>query len=279
MMINKALLAISLIVCLLVTAHHLSAQTQVEAEQLFKLPLSADSGILGMRVAGNKVFVVNTVGRFVRYDLETREALNGRAPAEKIIDFDVVLGQLVYLDGEGKIAGRTRPTWPDQSYAACRIDVSTEGLLLSGGARAVFLDKNATEPFYINDLAMVRPIDNGYLWAMQMRNRNGRWNADLYDSFGNLMHEVYEFSDAFEPSGLEIGPIGPEGELLVSAIENNVRKLSLIASNGYMFWKMDGPPKRFPRDIAFDSQGNMLVLEVKNQDVWLTRWKLTHPEG
>jgi hypothetical protein len=232
-----------------------------------------------MRVSGSKVFVVNVTGRFVRYDLETREALNGRAPAERVLDFDIVLGQLVCLGGDGKVAGRVRQSWPDQSYSACRIDVSTEGLLLSGGNRAVFLEKNATEAFYIDDLAMVRPIDNGYLWSMQVRGTHGRWHADLYDSYGNLMHEVYEFSDEFVPSGLEIGPIGPEGELLVSALENNVRKLSLIASNGYMFWKMDGPPKLFPRDIAFDSQGNMLVLEVKNNDLWLTRWKLTHPEG
>ena len=276
---NKIFAAISLIVCLLFMTNYAGAQTQVDAEQLFKVPLSADSGILGMRVSGSKVFIVNTGGRFVRYDLETREALNGRAPADKVLDFDVVLGQLVYLDGEGKVGGRVRPTWPDQSYSACRIDVSTEGLILSGGVRAVFLEKNATEAFFIDDLAMVRPIDNGYLWSVQMRGRLGRWSADLYDSYGNLMHEVYEFSDEFAPSGLEIGPIGPEGELLVSALENNVRKLALIASNGYMFWKMDGPPKRFPRDIAFDSQGNMLVLEVTNNEVWLSRWKLTHPEG
>jgi len=276
---NKIFAAISLTVCLLLITNYVVAQTQVDAERLFKVPLSADSGILGMRVSGSKVFIVNTGGRFVRYDLDTREALNGRAPADKVLDFDVILGQLVYLDGEGKVGGRVRPTWPDQSYSVCRIDVSTEGLILSGGARAVFLEKNATEAFFIDDLAMVRPIDNGYLWSVQMRGRQGRWNADLYDSYGNLMHEVYEFSDEFAPSGLELGPIGPEGELLVSALENNVRKLSLIASNGYMFWKMDGPPKRFPRDIAFDSQGNMLVLEVDNNEVWLVRWKLTHPEG
>jgi hypothetical protein len=276
---RKILLVLSLIAGLILMPNYAGAQTQVEVEQLFKIPLSADSGILGMRVSGSKVFVVNSAGRFVRYDLETREALNGRAPAERILDFDVVLGQLIYLDGDGKVAGRIRPTWPDQSYSACRIDVSTEGLILSGGARAVFLEKNATEAFFIDDLAMVRPIDNGYLWSMQIRGQQGRWHADLYDSYGNLMHEVYEFSDEFSPSGLEVGPIGPEGELLVSAFENNVRKLSLIASNGYMFWKMDGPPRLFPRDIAFDSQGSMLVLEAKNNEVWLTRWKLTHPEG
>jgi len=276
---NKTLFAISLLVVLFLIPNYAGAQTQVEVEPLFKVPFPADSGILGMRVSGSNVFVANAGGRYVRYDLETREALNGRVPAERVLDFDVVLGQLVYLDGEGKVAGRIRPSWPDQSYSACRIDVSTEGLLLSGGARAIFLEKNATEAFYINDLKMVRPIDNGYLWSVQVRGKAGRWNADLYDSYGNLMHEVYEFSDEFAPSGLEIGPIGQEGELLVSAIENNTRKLSLIANNGYMFWKMDGPPRLFPRDIAFDSHGSMLVLEVKNNDVWLSRWKLTHPEG
>lgn len=276
---NIVIPAIFLMICLLIIPCLAEAQTQVEAEALFNVSLPIDSGILGMRVSGNKVFVANRFGRFVRYDLETHEALNGKVAADSIIDFDVVLGQLIFLDSSGKIGGRVRRSWPDQSYAACRIDVCSEGVILSGGDRAIFLEKNASEAFYINDLVLMLPVDNGYAWAVQIRGNNGRWNADLYDSFGNLMHEVYEFSDIFEPAGLELGPLGQEGELLVSALENNVRKLSLIANNGYMFWKMDGPPKLFPRDIAFDSLGNMLVLEVKGKDLWLTRWKLTHPEG
>lgn len=276
---NIATLVIFLMICLFGMPCLVEAQTQVEATNLFKVPLSVDSGILGMRVSGNKVFVANRFGHFVRYDIETREALNGKITADNIIDFDVVLGQLIFLDGSGKIGGCVRQSWPDQSYAACRIDVCTEGVVLSGGDKAIFLEKNASEAFYINDLVMMLPIDNGYAWAVQIRGKNSRWHADLYDSFGNLMHEVYEFSDIFEPSGLELGPIGQEGELLISAIENNVRKLSLIANNGYMFWKMDGPPKLFPRDIAFDSLGNMLVLEVKGKDLWLTSWVTTHPEG
>lgn len=277
---TRSLLTICLIVCIaLVLPQYADAQTQVERVPLFKVPLSADSGIIGMRVSGNKVFVVNAGGRFVRYDLDTGEALNGRAPAEKIIDFDVVLGQLIFLDGNGKVGGRVRKSWPSQSYVACKIDISNEGLLLSGGDQAVYLEANATEPIYLPGLTMVLPVNNGFVWAMQMRSKDGSWNADLYDSFGNLMHEVYQFSAAFDPSGLELGPTGLEGELLVSAIENNVRKLSLIGNNGYMFWKMDGPPKAFPRDVAFDNLGNMLVLELQNKDVWLTRWVLSHPEG
>lgn len=276
---NIATPAIFLMICLFVVTGFVEAQTQVETEALFKMPLSIDSGILGMRVSGSKVFVANRSGRFVRYDIDTREALNGKVAADSIIDFDVVLGQMIFLDGNGKIGGHVRRSWPDQSYAACRIDACTEGVILSGGDRAIFLEKNASEAFYINDLVMMLPVDNGYAWSVQIRGKNNRWSADLYDSFGNLMHEVYEFSDVFEPSGLELGPVGQEGELLVSTIEGNVRKLSLIANNGYMFWKMDGPPKVSPRDIAFDNLGNMLVFEVKGKDLWLTRWKLTHPEG
>ena len=276
---NKINFVICLLAFLLMLPQSGVAQTQVEREPLFKVPLPADSSMLGMRVSDNKAFIVNSAGRFVRYDLETGESLNGKAQADKIIDFDVVLGQLVFLDGEGKIGGRIRSSWPVQSYSACKIDVSSEGLLLSGGDQAVFLEKNATQALLLKGLSMILPIQNGFVWAMQMRPKTGNWGADLYDSLGNLMHEVYTFSDVFDPSGLEIGPTGPEGELLVSANEDNARKLSLIAHNGYMFWKMDGPPKLFPRDLAFDNQGNLLVLEVKDNDIWLTRWKLTHPEG
>lgn len=276
---NTANFTIYLMVLLLVLTQPCGAQTQVEREPLFKVPLPSNSNILGMRVSDDKVFVVNSGGRFVRYDLETGESLKGKALAEKIIDFDVVLGQLIFLDGNGKIGGRVRSSWPDQSYSACRLDISSEGLLLSGGDQAFFLDKNATEAVLLNGLNMILPIQNGFVWAVQRRSKTGSWGADLYDSLGNLMHEVYTFSSVFQPTGLELGPVGPEGELLVSANENNVRKLSLIAHNGYMFWKMDGPPKLFPRDVAFDSQGNMLVLELKDNDIWLTRWKLKHPQG
>ncbi|MBU1107467.1 MAG: hypothetical protein KKB51_12425 [Candidatus Riflebacteria bacterium] len=276
---NRANFVIYLMAFLLVVPQFVVAQTLVERQPLFKVPLPANSDVLGMRVSDNKVFVVNSAGRFVRYDLETGESLNGKATVDRIIDFDVVLGQLVFLDGNGKIGGRVRPSWPDQSYSACKIDVSTEGLLLSGGDQAVFLEKNATEAYYLPGLSMILPIQNGFVWAVQMRAKTGNWGADLYDSLGNVMHEVYTFSNVFEPAGLEVGPTGPEGELLVSANENNVRKLSLIAHNGYMFWKMDGPPKLFPRDVAFDNQGNMLVLELKDKDIWLIRWKLTHPQG
>ncbi|PKL42868.1 MAG: hypothetical protein CVV41_12640 [Candidatus Riflebacteria bacterium HGW-Riflebacteria-1] len=276
----RSLLICCLFICAAVVLPQLvGAQTMVEKTPLFKVPLSADSGIIGMRVSGNKVFVANSAGRFVRYDLDSKEALNGRVSADKIIDFDVALGQMIFLDGNGRIGGRVRASWPGQSYVASKIDLSNEGLLLSGGDQAIFLEKNATEPAYLPGLAMVLPVDNGFVWAVQINSKDGNWNADLYDSFGNLMHEVYKFSDVFDPSGLELGPLGTEGELLVSAIENKVRKLSLIGNNGYMFWKMDGPPKLFPRDVAFDNLGNMLVLELQDKDVWLTRWVLTHPEG
>lgn len=274
---NRSTIIVCLTVVILFVTAFVNAQTQVEVKNVFKLPLSADSGILGMRVAAGKAFVVNAAGHFVRYDLETGEALKGRVPADNVIDFDISLGQLVYLDGDGRVGGRVRPSWPDQSYAACRIDAGSEGLLLSGGARAVFLGKNASAAFYIDDMVMLRPIENGYVWGVQVR--DNRWHADLYDTFGNLMHEVYTFSEMFEPAGLELGPIGPDGELLISSVEDNARKLSLIASNGYMFWKMDGPTKLFPRDVAFDHAGNLLVLEAHGKDLWLTRWQVTHPEG
>jgi hypothetical protein len=93
------------------------------------------------------------------------------------------------------------------------------------------------------------------------------------------MSEAYTFSPEFVPSGIEVGPAGSEGELLVSSVEGTARKLAFIGNNGRMFWKLDGPEKVSPRDVAFDNQDNLLVLERNGRELWLNRWKVTQPEG
>lgn len=255
------------------------SQVEIAREELFQIPVEIQSSLIGMRSSGDKVVVASANGRYVRYDLETGEKLTGKMPANLILDFDMVLGQPVYLDDSGRVMGKIRPSWPIKNYEAVRLETSNEGLMLFGGDKAWFLDKNATESVEIADAVFVLPINNGFFYSMKIRAKQRLWGIDLHDSYGNLMKEVYTFSSEFSPTGVEIGPKGPESEILVSAYEHNERKLSLIANNGHMFWKINGPEKLCVRDVAFDKQGNLLVLERKNSQIWLNRWKFTVPEG
>lgn len=269
---------IALITIIVFLASMVSAQTKIEREPLLKIADELASGLLGMRAADGKVFVANASGKYVRFDLETGESFSGKISAERLLDFDVVLGQMLFLDEQGKLGGHVIPAWPDKTWDACRIEACDEGLMLSGGEKAFFLAKNATFAVEIANINFALPVPNGFFWTMQIKAK-GNWGADLYDCLGNRMSEVYNFSPEFAPAGIEVGPAGQEGELLVSTIEDNARKLAFIGNNGRMFWKLDAPEKVSPRDVAFDNQGNLLVLERNGGELWLNRWKVTQPEG
>lgn len=256
-----------------------SAQVEIAREKIFQLPDELANELIGMRVSGSRVFMANAAGRLVRYDLETKESFRGQQTSGKILDFDLVLEQMIVLDATGSVAGRKRQSWPKRTYDATSLEVCSEGLILSGGDQTFYLAKNATQAHAIGALPFAVPIDNGFVWAMHIRPKTGLWGVDLYDVYGNLMKEIYNFSAEFVPAGLEVGPIGPEGELLVSAYENNQRKFSLIASNGHMFWKINAPDRICKRDTGFDAQGNLLVFEKEGDKIWLNRWKLATPEG
>ena len=263
---------------LILTAGMVSAQAEINREPLLKVSDDLLTGLLGMRCADGKVFIANNSGKYVRFDLETGEAFSGKTGSEKILDFDVVLGQMVFIDEEGRLGGHLLPSWPARTWDACRIEACDEGLLLSGGDKTYFLAKTATQAAEIENIDFALPVPNGFFWTMQLK-PSGLWGADLYDCLGNMMSEVYKFSPEFVPAGIEVGPAGSEGELLVSTLEDNVRKLAFIGNNGRMFWKLDGPEKVSQRDVAFDSQDNLLVLERNGRELWLNRWKVTQPEG
>ncbi|HOI91052.1 MAG TPA: hypothetical protein PLK28_11130 [Candidatus Rifleibacterium sp.] len=267
-----------LVVAAMVFSAGLLLGQDITREPLFRVADELLPGILGMRSAEGKVFVANSSGRFVRFDLETGESFSSKTGGEKIVDFDIVLGQMIFLDENGRLGGHILPGWPDRSWDACRVEACDEGVLLAGGDKAFFLGKNATQAVEIDQVDFAMPIPNGFFWSMQIR-PEGNWGADLYDCLGNLMSKIYNFSPEFVPAGIELGPPGSEGELLVSSVEEDARKLAFIGNNGRMFWKIDGPEKISPRDVAFDNQGNLLVLEMKGRELWLNRWKMVQPEG
>lgn len=256
-----------------------AAQIDIDREVLLKLPPELAYGLLGMRVAADKVVMMNNLGRMVSFDLTSGESFAGRIRGQRIVDFDLILAQPVFLNEEGLLGGQIQPEWPKIQFNACRIEAGSQGLHLSGGQKMIFLGENATQTVEADGLNFALPVAEGFLWSVGLPKKTGSWAVSLFDCYGNLMKEIYRFSPAFDPTGLEIGPLGEEGEVLISAYEENQRKIAMIGQNGHMIWKIDGPEKVCPRDLAFDSLGNLLVIEAGDSGLVLSRWKFATPQG
>jgi hypothetical protein len=258
----------------------LASSMMPKKEFLIKLPKDiADKGLLGMRTSGERVVIANKEGGYVVYNLQTGESFTGSMEVKApLMDFDTINGKMIYIDETGRLGGHVISFWPKIAYDACRIDAFDEGLFLTGGRKAFFLSKQSTQVTEIPAYSFAQPVPRGFIWTMVLR-PEGNWGADLTDYYGNTMGKIYDFSEGFEPSFIELGPKGLEAELLVNTYENGLRKLMLIGNNGRMFWKLDGPEKLYPRDVGFDHDENLLFLEKSNNDVWLTKWKMVIPEG
>ncbi|MFZ5952307.1 MAG: hypothetical protein ACOYXC_16510 [Candidatus Rifleibacteriota bacterium] len=255
------------------------AQIDIDRQILLKLPPELSYGLLGMRVNLDKVVIMNNLGRMISLDLSTGESFNNRIKGERVLDFDLVLGQPLILNEEGQLSGQIDQNWPKNGWNACRIEHCDQGLLITGGDKMVFLAANATEAVEISNVHFALPFTEGFIWSVSLSQKIGPWVINLYDCFGNRMKEIYRFSPEFDPAGLELGPLGIEGEALISSYENNQRKIALIGQNGHMIWKIDGPEKVCQRDLGFDSTGNLLVLEKSGNDIVLSRWKFAAPQG
>ena len=252
---------------------------EISKEPIAKIPEEIASNLIGIRVYQNTAFVMGSNGQYITIDLTTGDTNSYKLEANNLLDFDVVVGKILYINNEGMLGGHIFPKWSKGPYNSCLVDACDQGLIVSGGANAYFLAKNATTSIELPEMRFCLPIERGFLWSMSC-DAEGVWQADLYDCFGNIMSNVYKFSRFFKPSNLELGPHGVEGELLVSAIEDNRRTLSLIGNNGRMFWKIYGPEKVCLRDVAFDQLDRIIVLEKDSEgQVVLTRYTFIIPEG
>lgn len=250
----------------------------ITKEIITKVPDEISANLIGMRVYNNIAYIMSNNGQYITVDLATGDTNSYKLEKNDLLDFDVANEKLVYLDSEGKINGSAVAKWSNNSYDACFISACDQGLILTGGSNGYFLPNIGTESVVLPETRFCLPIENGFMWSMACN--DGIWEACLYDCFGNLMKKVYRFSQLFKPSNLEIGPHGIEGELLVSAIENNKRTLSLIGNNGRMFWKINGPDKVCNRDVAFDKMDNLVALERNSSgEVILNRYTFIIPEG
>ncbi len=254
------------------------SQIVVEKEQVLVLPDEIASGLLGIRAVDDSVFIASENGKYIKYEISTGERLNGVMPVKKVTDFDVILGQVIYLDTTGRLGGKIRPEWPTR-FSAARIESTNEGVLLTGAQKSFFLEKNATGAVELSGSFIMKPVNNGFIWRLEVLAKTGRWAIVLYDCYGNLLKEIYEFSSDFNPTGLEIGPVGFEGEVLISFHNGSQRELALIGQNGHMVWRLNASPKLALRDVAFDSKGKLLVLEKEGKEVVLNRWNFKIPQG
>lgn len=255
------------------------AQVKIDKEKLVKVPDEITQTLIGIRVSSDILYAVGMNGNYLRHNLETGETMRGVLKGAPIIDFDIILGQLVYIDASGKLRGQVRFSWPKTAFNASTINAMGEGVVLSGGDKSIYLAKNATQAVNIGALDFVQPVKNHYLWTIKRRNKIPSWNIDLYDCFGNFIKQVYKFSSEFHPAGLELGPIGPEGEVLLSFYTGLKREIVLIGQNGHMFWRINGPNKFCKRDLAFDKEGKLLVVDTYGKNIYISRWKFNKPQG
>ena len=276
-MINK--INYLIIVLLLTCCSTLSYAMEIKKDVIASIPDEMVSKLIGMRVYKNQAFVMASNGKFLTIDLIKGGISNHKIKSAKVIDFEVVDGKILYLNDQGMICGNFTSKCSKGPYDACRIDICDQGAILSGGTNAFFLSNNATSTFVLPEFLMLLPINNGFVWEMSL-NKENNWELNICDCFGNLMGKGFKFSKSFEPSNLEIGPRGVDGEILVSSKEGKKRTLSLIGTNGRMFWKINGPEKVCPRDVAFGALGELILLE-KNQKgkIVLSRWTFKTPEG
>lgn len=268
---NIKIFSVIILVCLVGSLH-------AEIEKIVSLPENLENGLIGMRVSADRAFIMNQKGQYIRVDVNNKEALRGNIDSDSIIDFDLILGRIIYLDSKGRLKGRTQSIWqPQKRYNACQIEVSDQGLFLTGADVAYFLPQNASETIEIPGLNFVVPINHGFAWKLEKENT---WRASLINVYGYEKKEIYRFTDRFNPTGIRVGPKGPEGELLITFYENNIRSMVLIGNNGHMFWRLDGPEGICRRDVAFDSRGRILFLDRDNDGkIWLFRWTPEIPKG
>lgn len=276
-MVNK--IKISAFILLFACFSSFLSAMDIKKEVVAAVPEDLVSKLIGLRVYKNQAFVMASNGKYITVDLSNGKITSSRAKIAKVIDYDVAAGKIVCLDEQGKISGYPLGKLGEKTYDSCRIETCDQGVILSGGDNSYFLPQKGKAPSELKGIVMPLPIYNGFLWAMSL-NKERCWELNLHDCFGNFMDKVYKFSNGFEPSNLEIGPAGIDGDLLVSAKENKVRKIALIGRNGRMFWKINGPAKICSRDLAFGPLGELLVLE-KNPEgkIILSRWTFTTPQG
>ena len=258
------------IILLLICCSTLSYSMEIKKEVIASIPDElVFAKLIGLRVYKNQAFIMASNGSFLTIDLLKGNMTSHKIKSAKIVDFDLSDGKMIYLNDQGMVCGSSLSKSSKGPYDSCRIDVCDQGIFLSGGDNAFFLPNKATSSFELPGFFMALPFENGFVWRMGL-NKEKNWELNIYDCFGNLMGKGFRFRKSFNPSNLEIGPRGIDGELLVSSKEGEKRTLALIGTNGRMFWKIDRPDKVCLRDVAFGNMGELLFLEKRPKNDFIS---------
>jgi hypothetical protein len=243
---------------------------------LSSVPLT---GLIGLRVSGNEAFLANQQGHLWKIDLLSGKLRKEHGLDREILDFAFNQGRILALDTTGRMLGATSPTWPAGPFPGYALECGTGDVFLAGAEDSLFLLKDATEPARVRGVPLGMPMADGLLWAVRRTSAAESWSAELVDMFGNRMKRVFRFNRGFQPSGLILGPPGPENELPVSYWNGPRRELVLIGQNARMLWKirLDAPVCR--RNLAWDAQGRILILEKGDKGLILNRLSFLIPEG
>ena len=258
------------------------AAQEISKTTICEIPVVEESSLIGMRVFEGRALLLWRCGELFEIDLETGVLTRSDTGYRNLLDFGILNGLIVPLQADlGGIQAGLKEVPRGMGYEAAAVECGFDGsvfLLNANGTRYFPVDSSRSHQ--LDGLFFLMPLENGFAWVLQRDASSGKWTANIHDYFGNHMHDVYRFSKQFKPSGLSLGPVGPEGELLVSYQHEGKRGLLLIGQNSRMIWRIPGPASQSSRrDIAWDAKGNLIVVERENGRLVLKRWEFELPQG
>jgi len=257
------------------------AALKMARRTLARLPEMNPTTLLGIRTNGKAGLVVSRDGQSVSIDLVTGKTSPGTplcTAGKTLLDFAYLGDTPLGLTTTGTLVGSVPANWPTLPVPACKLDISGGEALLSGGSNAYYLAPKATEAVLLPGNFLAMPIRDGFLWSMKRPGLRA-WEVSLMDGFGNQMKRVFKFSSDFDPTGVSFGPNSPDGELLISFFTGTSREVALVGQNGRMLWRLPLHAPVCMHDLAWDHEGNLLILERDETGFVLNKLSFAVPEG
>lgn len=253
----------------------------VKKESLANIPLEHDDQPLAVIRHDMDAWVVLESGRAWRVPLDSLETARPEVVSgEPLRDVVQSKNGLVWMTKDGVLGGAVFPTWKASRLRGSRLEADPSGGLYVISAEGTeYFSAVATQSRFIPGMSVFSPTSHGFFWALTWDRKNLSWALEIRNDLGQLLKQVYTFSRGFRPAGCRFAPRGPEEEVLLSAWRGSTRELMLIGQNGKMFWKIAGPEPCCARDLAWDTKGNLLVLEREGSSLRLSRWSFAIPQG
>ncbi len=278
-MIRVLVVVLLLSVCCCASVDASTAAVNIKRDTVALVADCPAADVLTLRVQGRKAWLICRNGDFWNIDLETGSVAERRSLSRPLVDAAILGEELIGLDGSGALIGKVPAGWPTEPLAAVRLEMAGGDALITADDQSRYLAAGATQAVRLSPLPLAIPFRDGLLWSMSRQSGGRAWQIELLDMYGNRMKRLYRFSSDFEPTGIVMGPVGPEGEILLSFYVGQTREFLAIGPHGRMLWRVPASTPLCPRDFAWSPTGGLLVLEAQGKGVALTRWKFVTPEG